>query len=448
MGMLKNGSTVRTSRSKTDCRVGDFIGGGTQGEVYRATLGGQTIALKWYFPQYLTVDTGLRDRLETAMDRGAPSSSFLWPIELTESGVDGSWGYVMPLREPRFISIRQLMRGNVNISFRALATAGFELSHGFHMLHARGLCYRDINFGSPFLDRKSGEVRICDNDNVDVNRQPGAILGSPGFMAPEVVTGRGLPDAETDFHSLAVLLFFMLYRAHPLDGKRKLAIRAWDLAAQRLMYGDQPVYIFDPNDRSNEALPKSRDDSEGEAGANALIFADIYPRFLGELFARTFTAGLRNPLDRVRETEWRAAMVTLRDAVLYCASPKCHRENFYDVTMVRPGSVHTGKCWNCGTQLRLPFRMRVEKTRTVAMLNYDSVLYPHHIDPARQFDFSKPVGQVVIDGDRWGLKNLSTAKWVRRSPTKQMVDVEPGRALKLESGTEVEFGTAMGQVTL
>src|SRR5581483_632859 len=161
--------------------------------------------------------------------QGPPNDRFLWPIELAETGEPATvpgFGYVMPLREARYRGIIDLMKRRVEPSFRALATAGLELAHSYLQLHARGLCYRDISFGNVFFDPESGEVLICDNDNVAVDGQASAgVLGTPRFMAPEVVRGEALPSTQTDLFSLAVLLFYLFMVHHPLEGAREAAIR-------------------------------------------------------------------------------------------------------------------------------------------------------------------------------------------------------------------------------
>src|SRR5690349_12510114 len=109
--LLKPGQTVRTEASGLPCEVVEFLGGGGQGEVYRATLSGQPVALKWYLPAAATV--GQREAIELLVRKGPPTDRFLWPVEVASApGVPG-YGYVMPLREPRYHGIVDLMKRRI-----------------------------------------------------------------------------------------------------------------------------------------------------------------------------------------------------------------------------------------------------------------------------------------------------------------------------------------------
>lgn len=440
--LLKPGDVVVAEGSGAPCTVRRYLGGGGQGEVYHARMEGGDVALKWYHPNYLQGDPTLRRRLADAVRKGPPSDRFLWPMQIA-TGPGESFGYVMPLREPRFKGLVDLMMQRADPSFAALATAGFELAHHYFLLHSGGLCYRDISFGNVFFDPATGEVRICDTDNVDVNGSQGAVRGTPDFMAPELVRNEARPSTETDLYSLAVLLFYMLHIHHPLDGRKKLAIRCWDLPARRRLYGEEPVFIFDPHDPSNAAVPGSQDPT-GEGGANAVVYWQIYPRFLRDLFIQAFTDGLRNTgRGRVREGEWRAAMVRLRDSILYC---RCGKQNFYDRARMETGR-GPGACWSCGRDLPLPMRMRLG--REVVMLNADTTLFPHHLDDSARWDFSRAIARVVqhpVTPGVWGLENLGAEKWTITLPDRTVKDVEPGRRALLSSGVRIHFGRASGEI--
>jgi DNA-binding helix-hairpin-helix protein with protein kinase domain len=433
--ILKSGQTVHTE-SGVPCQVGQFLGGGGQGEVYKADVGGKTVALKWYFPAQATSQQ--RTSLEILVKKGPPNDKFLWPLELTTSpGVPG-FGYIMPLREPRFKGIVDLMKRRIEPTFRALTTAGLQLADSYLELHAQGFCYRDISFGNVFFDPDTGEALICDNDNVAVDKQEkGGVLGTPRFMAPEIVRGAARPSTQTDLFSLSVLLFYMLMVHHPLEGKKELAIKCLDLPAMNKLYGTEPLFIFDPNDDSNRPVPGYHD--------NAIAFWPLYPKFLRDLFTEAFTAGLRDPLERVRESEWRAAMAKLQDSIFYCAS--CGAESFYDVEALKATGGQPGACWACDELLVLPPRLRIEKD--IVMLNHDTQLYPHHLDDQRMYDFSQPLAEVTQHPTKpslWGLKNLTAEKWVITTADGTVKDVEPGRNVPLAVGTRINFGKKEGEI--
>lgn len=431
------GSDVRLASSNVTCRVENLLGSGGQGEVYRVTAeGGGELALKWFFPAMATPEQ--RAAIELLVRKGPPNSDFLWPIDVADAtGVVG-FGYAMRLREPRFKSILDLMKRRIEPTFRALATAGLNLSNDFLRLHTEGLCYRDISFGNAFFDPTTGDVLVADNDNVAVNGAATAgVLGTPRFMAPEVVRGEGMPSTETDLFSLAVLLFYMLMMHHPLEGRREHEIKCLDLPAMTKLYGTDPLFIFDPADHSNEPVPGFQD--------NAIAFWPIYPQFLRALFTRSFTTGLRDPKNgRVRESEWRRALSDLRDAILYCAA--CGLENFYDAAELKAYG-QLKPCWACGRALVVPPRIRVGGT--VVMLNHDARLYPHHVDPQRLYDFSQPVAAVAAHPTTpglWGLKNLSDRKWVSTTADGVGRDVEPGRSATIAGGTRLQFGASEGEI--
>ena len=441
--LLNSGVKVQMLPSELSYEVGAFLGGGGQGEVYRARLvdsqgAGAPVALKWFFPHYLRQDPALRARLERAIDTGPPSDRFLWPQALVETADRPGFGYVMPLREDRFAGITDLVTRRSEPTLRALVTAGFELAHNYQQLHAKGFCYRDISFGNVFFDPESGEVRICDNDNVDIDRKGGAIVGTPRFMAPEIVRGEAGPSTQTDLFSLAVLLFYMLVNHHPLEGKKEALIRALDLPAMTRLYGEDPIFIFDPNNDSNRPCDGYQD--------NAVNLWPLYPQFIQTLFIRTFTDGLHDAHKRVVESQWTSALIRLRDAIFYCQ--QCSAENFYDPDALNSAEGSTTDCWACDLPHRLPPRMRIDQD-DVVMLNHDTLLYPHHLDEQRRYEVDAPAAEVTQHPQNpqvWGLRNLSEQRWTSQNVDGQLNEIEPGQTVTLSSGLRIQFGSRQGEV--
>lgn len=433
--LLQLGTTVQ-SASGHPCVVEAFLGGGGQGEVYRTVTNGQTLAVKWYFPEQAT--PAQRNNLETLIRKGPPSAPFLWPLELAHSDEVPGFGYLMPLREPRYKGLVDLMKRRIEPSFRCLATAGLHLTQAFLDLHAQGLCYRDISFGNVFFDPDTGAIQVCDNDNVAIDAAiDTGVLGTPRFIAPEVVRGEAAPSTQTDLFSLSVLLFYLFHIHHPLEGQREAEIKCFDLPAMSRLYGAEPLFIFDPQDNRNRPVPGLHD--------NALEFWPLYPKFLRDLFVRAFSVGLHDPHERVRESEWRAALSQLRDAIYYCG--QCGAEHFFDDEGPEAGDDETGSCWACREPLKRPFRLRIG--RTLVALNHDTRLYAHHLDDQRRYDFGEPLAVVQRHPrhpDIWGLSNRSTATWVMTAPDGSTRDVEPGRSLTLTAGVKVDFGYLAGEI--
>jgi serine/threonine protein kinase len=437
--LLELNQIVNSTSSGNPCKVEKFLGAGGQGEVYQSKLGSQTVALKWYFPHYLKTDPSIRRRLQKAIEIGNPTEKFLWPIELVGSEKSEGFGYIMPIRPSNYVGIIKLMSGKINPGFNELIKACFQLADSFLVLHSKGLCYRDISFGNVFFDPTNGEILICDNDNVIENGSlEGGILGTPRFMAPEVVRGESKPSTNTDLFSLAVLLFYILTIHHPLEGAKEQAIRCLDAPAMNKLYGHEPIFIYDPQNTSNRPVQGEQD--------NAILFWGIYPAFIKDLFTRAFTDGIRDPQNgRVRESEWKKAFVKLSDSLIFCGS--CGAENFYDADTYKTSGGEAPKCWSCKKDIALPPRIRIDKN--VIMLNHNTKLYPHHL--GSDYDFSQPVAEVAqhpTNPNIWGLKNLTAKSWSIITPDGSNKIVDAGRSVPLAVGTKVNFGRLEGEIRL
>jgi eukaryotic-like serine/threonine-protein kinase len=436
--LLGAGQTVR-SESGNEYTVREFLGGGGQGEVYRVAGPGKEWALKWYFANSATEEQ--YHALENLIQKGSPNEKFLWPLELVSDPRMKGYGYIMPLREKKYKGLIDLMRRRIDPSFYALVTAGFQLADSYFQLHSKGWCYKDISFGNVFFDPQNGDILICDNDNVRINKQSASsgVVGTPRFMAPEIVREETLPSTDTDLFSLAVLLFYMFFISHPLEGKKESAIMLLDTAAEKKLYGTEPVFIFDPNNDTNRPDPSCH--------RNALIFWDIYPDFFKKLFTRAFTDGVKNPEHgRVRENEWRATLIRLRDSIVYCQN--CKTENFYDSDMIKKSNSCALSCWNCKGSIMLPPRIKIGDF--IIMLNYNTKIYQHHLDGI-SFDFSAPVAQITQhpkNPNLWGLRNSSNKNWVTIKPDGSKLEVLPAQNVSLVSGIKIDFGLVKGEIRI
>ncbi len=438
--MLPDGAIIECTNLSSPLEVQRLLGAGGQGEVYKVTFAGEALAAKWYFPKIVRRDTGLAARLRDSIRSSSPSPSFLWPISLLEPSEQsctklnipsGSFGYLMAIRPTGYVGAIEHSAARVSITLRSIVRACFQLAEAFDALHSKGLCYKDISLGNLFLRPETGDILICDNDNVEeIGKNRGLAVGTLGFMAPEVLLGKTKPSADSDLFSMAVLMFHLLTRSDPLKGAMELSIRCLDGPAKRKLYGEDPVFIFDPDDERNRPDP--------DVHRAAVLTWPIYPEYLQRLFQKTFGPGMHNPPVRVRTGQWCEALAACLDSRLIC--PHCGQEVFV-------GAGQEGQCWACGSTIQPPARLTAGKG--AVLVQVDNELHPHHLNHLSTERIDAPIGKIEShpsDSRLLGLKNLSSQAWTARFSNGQSVSVPPGQRCNLAQATEIK--THLGVVAV
>lgn len=433
MARLKKNSTVKTILGES-VQVINKLGEGGQGIVYEVKWRGGNYALKWYHKGVGKNADKFYKNLKQNVEKGAPAPTFLWPLAITDKDENGCFGYVMKLRPKEYKDFSQFILNRVKFSgFKAVVNAALLMTVSFKLLHNKGLSYQDLNDGNFFINPADGDVLICDNDNVAPDGENLGILGKPGYMAPEVVAQKHMPDAFSDRFSLAVILFLLFFRNHPLAGQRDNDGDDPDGNVKKL-YCTNSIFIFDPKDTSNRPKPGIH--------VNAPKFWPIFPPFIRDLFVQAFDKSLMKEdgsgrQDRIIEKEWLKQLVRLRESIVIC--PHCHEETFYNLkSQERP-------CMNCGKTVKRPHVLNV-KDRLIP-LQPGSAIYLYEIDSSKDFTvelIKEPIGTVEQNkkfANVTGLRNNSDFAWYRHTPGGKEEVKNKGEVVPITPDNIIKFGT-------
>jgi hypothetical protein len=178
-----------------------------------------------------------------------------------------------------------------------------KMARAVRRMHFAGLAHSDLSNKNVLISPKHGDACVIDIDSLVVpGIAPPAVMGTPGYIAPEVLSAKKMADGraaqpcvETDRHALAVLIYEMLLTRHPLRGpKVNSTVNAEQ--DEELSMGSKALFVEHAVDRSNHLRP-----------APKLPMSVVGPH-LAELFKKAFEEGLHDRAKRPTADDWERAL--------------------------------------------------------------------------------------------------------------------------------------------
>src|SRR5215467_1568674 len=198
------------------------LGAGGMGEVYRARDPqlGRDVAIK-ILPAFLSRDP---DRLRRFEQEARAAAALNHPNILAVYQLgnhEGSPYLVCELLEGSTLR-EHLMRGPLPV--RKAVDYGAQTAHGLAAAHEKGIVHRDLKPENLFVTR-DGRIKILDfglakliqpptssgsaTPTIEAGTEPGVVMGTVGYMAPEQVRG-GAADYRADIFAFGAILYEML----------------------------------------------------------------------------------------------------------------------------------------------------------------------------------------------------------------------------------------------
>lgn len=304
---IKNltGKTIETV-SGNKFVLGSIIGRGAQGVVY-SEAGGKYL-IKLYYPSGSTeLDNRLLEKLSFVKRVKKPKNF----IEIKDLINMPYTGYVMErivghkslntyLIPPQNEPFPQWY--NSGLGLRERLILGYVIAKAFNQLSESNLSYCDISGNNILvrIDNKGVSVRMIDVDNIYVaGNGQSLVMGTPRYIAPEVIKGKNSPDVFSDNYSLAVILFELLRVGHPYVSDE---IADGTPEQEEAAYAGEYDYVNDSN--SSNMLPESA----------------VFTTKLSDLFNRCFCGGKTNRMLRPSAKEFEDALLDASNKIIKCPS--------------------------------------------------------------------------------------------------------------------------------
>lgn len=125
-------------------------------------------------------------------------------------------------------TLEQLVRTRGQLPVQEIVAIFAEACAGVGAAHAQGLVHRDLKPSNVFLARRgdgADAVKVLDfgiakvlEDNDDPLTKTGTVIGTPGYIAPELLAGSAKADVRSDIYGLGAILYFMMAGRKPYDG--------------------------------------------------------------------------------------------------------------------------------------------------------------------------------------------------------------------------------------
>jgi serine/threonine-protein kinase len=227
--VTKLGQQVTKARELGSYQLGELLGRGGMGEVYKAThrMLARPAAIKLIRPEMLgAVDKEAAKLAVTRFRREAEAAANLrsqHTVELYDFGVtaDGTLYLVMEYLEG--MDLETLVRQKGPLPAGRIIHILRQVCDSLEEAHATGLVHRDIKPANIHVGRvglREDFVKVLDfglvkevssvNVGDSLSTVPGQMaLGTPGYMAPEMALGERV-DGRADIYALGCVAYFLL----------------------------------------------------------------------------------------------------------------------------------------------------------------------------------------------------------------------------------------------
>ena len=272
-----------------------FIARGGMGEVYEvedSLLQGNRVALKMILPEIAAdEDSSHRFEQEVLLARKVNHPNLCPIYELFRCEATPPPFLFLTMKLLAGETLESSLRKNLLLPAGEIREIFRQIISGIAAIHQAGIVHRDIKPTNVMLDRYGPQLLVSIMDFGLARRyegrstvtQAGAIAGTPGYLAPELLRGHR-PSRASDIFALGVLLHEVMTGEKPAesaDGLKMLSASPLDATPLPATYA-QTVRDF----LSDEALVRCRAFEKFRASMEGSVSLQVKPQHSSQLWTR------------------------------------------------------------------------------------------------------------------------------------------------------------------
>jgi serine/threonine-protein kinase len=267
--VYKLGKSVTEAREMGSYRLERSLGSGGMGEVWVAShrMLARSAAVKFIKQEvFRGMDTSQVQRLNRRFEHEVQATATLQSphtVDIYDYGItpDGTFYYVMELLDG--IDMETLVTRFGPVRPERVVYMLIQACHSLHEAHCRQLIHRDVKPANLFVCEYGEDrdfVKVLDfglvkHDNAGDETDPkltreGSITGTPAYMYPEAITGKGPVDHRSDIYSMGCVAYWLLTGELVFTAETPIAMLTEHVTAQ-----PSP-----PSRRSELEIPEALDD--------------------------------------------------------------------------------------------------------------------------------------------------------------------------------------------
>lgn len=423
--MLEAGTIVKSHEGK-DVEVVRCIHQGGTNDVFEVLYDQKRYAMKVYKDKYrekYTIkDFWLLENKATALSM---HKNFVWPCDFVEDVGGGySGGVLMPLIGEEYFPLTEILKGTSNFSsFQTRINAAIHLVAEMRALHSKGYCYANLDPTKLLVNPKTGELRMCDVDNIVITGEPVATNTSWEYTVPEIDKYNKKSNVELDNYAVSVLIFCLLFNVGPYEGKEY--IKSWGQSPKaRLFMFSNDFFMFWDEGNYNRPV-------EG-IHQYAIDMWNYFPQHIKDLFLHDFQRHASDYLLRYTPAlTWLDNLQRLKTHTTSC--PNCQGAVFLD-------EYDEHWCPICHTAIETPLSIRTNRIGYTIPIIPGNMVFKEQIAPVNLDELSTVALRVCKHKDNPEivlLKNILPSKLIVNIPGKGLSELPAGYSIRPVEGVKL-----------